>query len=283
MSGVWKSIIDKYPDSAHFIYELLQNADDVEATEVTIILDKKELIFKHNGHIHFTISEDIPKLHNYGHINSITGIGASTKSYDDGTNKIGKFGVGFKSVFQYTKTPEVYDDIFRFAIDNYIVPRRLNHDHPLRHEGETLFCLPFTNSEKSYKEIREKLLNLDNPILFLRHLEKISWWDTVDEQRHEYSKEIRQTKDVGDIKCELMALNNCGFRQSLWLFSKSIWVEESNAQHELSVGYYLTSDEKNINVVCRPKIFCFFPTSESFGPRKAIWIVETTTAGMSLL
>ena len=44
--GVWKSIIDKYPDSAHFIYELLQNADDVEATEVTVILDKKELVFK---------------------------------------------------------------------------------------------------------------------------------------------------------------------------------------------------------------------------------------------
>lgn len=265
MSGVWKSIIDKYPDSAHFIYELLQNADDVEATEVTIILDKKELIFKHNGHIHFTISKDIPKLQNYGHINSITGIGASTKSYDDGTNKIGKFGVGFKSVFQYTKTPEIFDDIFRFAIDNYIVPRRLSHDHPLRHEGETLFCLPFTSSEKSYKEIREKLLNLDNPILFLRHLEKITWWDTANEQRHEYSKVIRQIKDVDNIKCELMTLNNCGFHQSLWLFTKSIWVEESNARHEISVGYYLTSDESNINIECRPKIFCFFPTSESFG------------------
>jgi len=263
--GVWKSIIDKYPDSAHFIYELLQNADDVEASEVTVILDKKGIVFKHNGRIHFTISQDDLKLENYGHINSITGIGASTKSFDDGTNKIGKFGVGFKSVFQYTKTPEIFDDKFHFAIDDYIVPRKLSYDHPLRCEGETLFSLPFTNPEKSYREIREKLMNLDYPILFLRHLEKIVWWDTTDELHHEYSKEIRQTEVSGHIKYELMTLNNCGFHQSLWLFSKSIWVEESNAQHEISIGYFLTNNDSNINVECRPKIFCFFPTSESFG------------------
>ena len=190
---------------------------------------------KHNGRIHFTISKDYPNLPNYGHINSITGIGASTKSFDDGTNKIGKFGVGFKSVFQYTKTPEIFDDKFQFAIDDYIVPRKLNYDHPLRCEGETLFCLPFANPEKSYNEIHEKLRNLDNPILFLRHLENIVWWDTANEQRHEYSKEIRQTEESDDIKYEFMTLNNCGFRQSLWLFSKSVWVEESNAKHEISI------------------------------------------------
>ena len=29
--SMWRSVIDKYPDSAHFIYELLQNADDAVA------------------------------------------------------------------------------------------------------------------------------------------------------------------------------------------------------------------------------------------------------------
>ena len=37
MRGVWRSVIDKYPDTAHFIYELLQNADDARATLVTIM------------------------------------------------------------------------------------------------------------------------------------------------------------------------------------------------------------------------------------------------------
>lgn len=55
--GVWQSVIDKYPDSAHFIYELLQNADDALASEVTILLDHKALIFKHNGSIHFSVTD----------------------------------------------------------------------------------------------------------------------------------------------------------------------------------------------------------------------------------
>lgn len=45
-AGVWKGIIDKYPDSAHFIYELLQNADDAEATKAYIQLSKEKLLFK---------------------------------------------------------------------------------------------------------------------------------------------------------------------------------------------------------------------------------------------
>ena len=51
--GVWSSIIDKYPESAHFVYELLQNADDAEATEVYIILRQDQMLFKHNGKKHF--------------------------------------------------------------------------------------------------------------------------------------------------------------------------------------------------------------------------------------
>ena len=29
--GIWETAIKKYSDSAHFIYELLQNADDAKA------------------------------------------------------------------------------------------------------------------------------------------------------------------------------------------------------------------------------------------------------------
>ena len=89
--GVWGSIIDKYPESAHFIYELLQNADDAEATDVYIILKKDCLFFKHNGKKHFDITRD--EADPVGDINSITGIGDSSKV--DIHNKIGKFGVGY--------------------------------------------------------------------------------------------------------------------------------------------------------------------------------------------
>lgn len=54
--GYWRSIIEKYPDPVHFVYELLQNADDANATDVSIYIDKTCLIFKHNGTIRFNIT-----------------------------------------------------------------------------------------------------------------------------------------------------------------------------------------------------------------------------------
>lgn len=88
--GVKPNVVDKYAETAHFVYELLQNADDANATKVTIILKPDRLIFKHNGTKHFDItSEDDERV---GDINSITGIGNSSK--ENTQNKIGKFGVG---------------------------------------------------------------------------------------------------------------------------------------------------------------------------------------------
>jgi hypothetical protein len=102
MRGVKGSIVDKYSDQAHFIYELLQNADDVKANSARFILYNEGLIFAHNGEIHFSLSnpekeEEDTQNKRLGHINSITSIGNSNK-YE---SQIGKFGVGFKAVFQY--------------------------------------------------------------------------------------------------------------------------------------------------------------------------------------
>ena len=183
--GLWKTIIEQYPESAHFIYELLQNANDAKATYVKIILSKKGIVFKHNGTIQFSITSLDSKP--VGHINAITSIGDSSK---DGLNTIGKFGIGFKSVFTYTDTPEVYDDKFWFRIENYIVPTLLNDDHHLREDGETLFWLPFraNEEEQSYKEIYKKVRWLDNPILFLDSLELVEWKDLATNHTSIYSK-----------------------------------------------------------------------------------------------
>lgn len=49
LRGIKKSVVDKYSDQAHFIYELLQNADDAKATRARFVLEKDRLIFAHNG------------------------------------------------------------------------------------------------------------------------------------------------------------------------------------------------------------------------------------------
>ena len=55
-----------------------------------------------------------------GHINAITSIGSSSKKSG---NKIGKFGVGFKSIFKYVDVPHIEDDNFSFDLVDYIVPQ----------------------------------------------------------------------------------------------------------------------------------------------------------------
>ena len=44
-AGIRKIVEDLYPDSAHFIYELLQNAEDAGATEANFTLFEDESHF----------------------------------------------------------------------------------------------------------------------------------------------------------------------------------------------------------------------------------------------
>ena len=262
--GVWKSVIDKYPDTAHFIYELLQNADDAKATEVNIILGKKGLIFKHNGSIHFSVTDDEDEMVTPGHINSITGIGDSTKGDDSSTNKIGKFGIGFKSVFQYTDAPEIYDDLFRFRIRDYIVPERLEKDHDSREEGETLFLIPFKYPQAAYDEISAKLKVLANGTLFLHNLTMIRWKNLVTGESNTYSKSITETF-VSDRKILLEKLSLSDYKsvKQMLMFSREVSIK-GEGRHRIYVGYYLNGNGA-IDTGIRPRVYCFFPTSEKFG------------------
>ena len=263
--GIWNSVIEKYPESAHFIYELLQNADDAEATKVYIIVNRHEMIFKHNGKKHFDVTpEDAVPV---GDINSITGIGDSSKIETE--NKIGKFGVGFKAVFQYTDTPEIYDDYFKFKIENYIVPTLLPYDHPEREEGETLFLFPFKNEDTAYNEIIRKLENLDNPILFLRNLQKIVW--RIDRKKNtigdelSYGKALLEKEKYKDgTYLEKYKLTDSNGSRTIFLFSENIEITEENKILPISVGFFYDDKEKKLITNTQQNIFCFFPTKETF-------------------
>lgn len=82
--GYKDSVVEKYSDQAHFIYELLQNADDVLATTARFILEKDKLIFAHNGKRHFSVTnptneDEDSETKTLGDINSITSIANSNK------------------------------------------------------------------------------------------------------------------------------------------------------------------------------------------------------------
>ena len=161
--GIRKIVEDLYPDRAHFIYELLQNAEDAGATEASFALFEDSITFEHNGRP-FT-EEDIW---------AITDIGEGTHNED----KIGRFGVGFKAVFAYSEKPTVMSPTFSFEISDLVLPTQIVGRGDL---GQTTrFEFPFNNPKKNaqdaHAEAETGLEELaETTLLFLSHLKSIRW------------------------------------------------------------------------------------------------------------
>jgi hypothetical protein len=165
--GFKRLLTDLYPENAHFIYELLQNAEDAKATTVHFRLSSASLEFEHDGEKQFQLSD----------VMSITSIGNSTKR-DDPTS-IGKFGIGFKAVFAYTHSPEVHSGDFHFCLREFFVP--VTEGVAVRELGtKTLFIFPFDQPAKppaqAIADIKRGLVGLhDNALLFLAHIKRIEY------------------------------------------------------------------------------------------------------------
>ncbi|MBY0506307.1 MAG: AAA family ATPase [Bryobacteraceae bacterium] len=262
MRGVQRSVVDKYSDQAHFIYELLQNADDARATSASFVLTRAGLVFKHDGETRFSISdpttEDADSATGaLGHVNAITSIANSNKT----AASIGKFGVGFKAVFQYTKTPHIYDPAFWFRIERFIVPHTLDSDFAGRQDHETAFWFPFDHDKKRpvecHDEIVEKLKSLIFPTLFLSKLGTVSW--EVNGEAGGYSKRVIRTVQRHELTARLVRLASTKGQQTteqdIWQFSRA-----TDQGLPYCVGYAV-SDGK-LRATSQPA-FCFFPTKES--------------------
>ena len=265
-TGVWNSVIDKYSEQAHFIYELLQNADDTKATYARFILYDDRLIFAHNGERQFSISDPSTEKEDrkngcLGDVNAILSIGHSSKITP---STIGKFGIGFKAVFQYTNTPCIYAPSIRFKIERYIVPTLIPQDHPDRKADETLFEFPFNhninNADTAYDEISDRLARLINPILFLSNLQDISY--KIGSTQGVYKKEITKTYQFGNTTAEYLILTNAQDdkqeKKFLWLFSR---FDDKCGRY--AVGYY--TDENGDLIPVDEPAYCFFPTQVKTG------------------
>ena len=163
--GLKSLLSELYPDNAHFIYELLQNAEDAGAATIEFTLTTDHLTVTHDGERPFSLSD----------IEAITGIGKSTKK-DDPT-LIGKFGVGFKAVFAYTTRPEIRSGEHSFAITDLFVPEGIPG---AARRGVTTFAFPFDRHDKpptaACAEVERGLTQLDEKtLLFLNNISTITY------------------------------------------------------------------------------------------------------------
>lgn len=154
-----------YSDRTHFVYELLQNAEDAKATWVKFHLFRDRLEVRHNG-----------RPFNHNDVRGICGLVESTKKED--LTQIGKFGIGFKSVYAYTSTPQIHSGVESFCIEYFVRPR--SAEKKRIEKNETLFVFPFDHKdvsvEKGFEEIAKRLRELGSrTVLFLNNIERIEW------------------------------------------------------------------------------------------------------------
>lgn len=272
-AGFWRMVVDKYSGQAHFVLELLQNADDALASSAKLILRRDSVCFYHDGSVHFSLTDpdDEREGTEIGHINSLTSIGASNKIAE---NKIGKFGIGFKSVFMYTDRPHIEDDSFSFALEDYIVPVLEGRSCGDRKRGETSFLLPLKSSQL-YDEILSSLDNLDNPLYFLNNLTCFEV-SAFDDQgclvlSRSFSKSKIRTLEIQDSDFETIKYHFYKFNIDNDVHYRHYFVSTCDG-HDVVVAYDSDSDGRPLRLnESTNKCFCFFELEECFDDLQCVF------------
>lgn len=240
-----------YNDPSHFIYEIIQNAEDANATEISLILYSDCLEIKHNG-----------KDFDFNDVDGITGIGISTKKED--INAIGKFGVGFKSVFAITQTPNIHSGLFHFRIEDFVIPSLIDNNRI----KETLIVLPFNHpsrtAEDVFEIVRKKLESIGlKTLLFLKNIKEIKW-QIPDKSGHYYkeSNNFQNIENVHKVSIISKIKQEENFEEFL-VIKKPIKIESHNLNVE--IAYKTKTDESgkdNIEKEKDSKLIVFFPTEK---------------------
>ncbi|MCL2598511.1 MAG: hypothetical protein FWD76_01190 [Firmicutes bacterium] len=241
-----KLLGDLYKDDTHFVYELLQNAEDAGATELLFGLYEDRLELCHNGKPF--VLEDVKAITNYG---------ASEKLAEE---KIGKFGIGFKSVFSVTDLPKIYSGQFAFAIENFSVPKAIPG---IQNGNKTVFVFSFLKNKDCYGILKERFASLEKEtLLFLRGVQKVSvkvyQGQALDSSKSFHIEKQRKEEQLTLKKTGLSG----GVQQAKFLYYAKNSVVRPN--FEISLAFGLDNQGK-IVAVSGQKLSVFFPTEIETG------------------
>jgi len=172
-----------YGEKVHYALELIQNAEDCGSSSIKFIFEKDKIIVINDGDV-FTP----------GDVEGICSVEPGRKK-----NKIGFFGVGFKSVFNITRIPQVISNDFNFEIENYICPKPTNmvpevFDEYYSKERGSIFVLPQSEGLPTIPELIENFKEIDEKILlFLSKVRSVQFIDKVNNEQWSIEKPPSET------------------------------------------------------------------------------------------
>lgn len=244
-----------YDDRTHFIYELLQNAEDA--------LGRREPSWNGENKVSFHLEDDALRVVHYGspfNEDDVEAICRFLRSTKDSLTEIGRFGIGFKSVYAYTREPRIRSGAEHFKIEDYVYPRRISES---QHDcaDSTVFELPFrTDIPSAYEEIYRGLRTLHRrTLLFLQHIEEIAW-ETDKGMSGHYLRESRQ---IGEevYRTALVSEDDDGSLETEeWLVFYQEVEHDGGPAGKVHIAYLLEGETERVQAVSGCTLFARFPT-----------------------
>ena len=250
--------IDAYAERTHFIFELLQNAEDA--------IGRRESDWDGPRSVSFELTQERLRVSHFGDpfneadVRGICGIGDSTKELTD----IGRFGIGFKSVYAFTDCPEIHSGSESFAIRGYVRPQAVA---PVdRQPDETVFLIPFNvEDDAGHDQIAVGLRQLDlTALLFLRQVDEIKW-SIQDGLSGQY---VCEAKAIDDEVRRVTIIGQTGELEDEheeWLvFSRDVFSDQEPAGY-VDIAFSLGragQDPMVVQALDRSSLVVFFPTDQ---------------------
>ncbi len=261
-----------YSDRSHFVYELLQNAEDALERRFGQNPDDRS-----PRAVRFRLFPDRLEFRHFGapfdeeDVKGVSDVLKGTKKAD--VAQIGKFGIGFKSVYAFTASPEIHSGDEHFVLKRYIRPEAKAPNSTCQiAKGETVFVFPFDHENLSKQEAFDLILNKlrelgPRVLLFLRRIDEIEWRVEPNDEKGQYLKEsdpVNRSRIAHRVT--VIGQRNGRDTEENWLiFERPVSVPDASGQVSVEIGFRLETnarDEESIAKIDRSPLVVYFPTKQ---------------------